>query len=199
MFVFLFKLLVHNCLQIDFPVQQDSSCFRSNWSFLFKKDCSKVCLNLLLISMFKFKDYISIQIICWYFCSNWLLTFLFKIECWYFCSIGLLLFLFKTDCWFFCSNWLLLFVLLFTFDIFVAIDCWYFCSKWYFCSNWLFINLFKLIVHFSNQIDWSIFCSKCLFMFLFKLIVRFLFKIGCWFFCSNWLLIYLFKLVVYFF
>ena len=68
-----------------------------------------ICLSKLIVDI-KFNDYISIQINCWYFCSNWLLTFLFKIECWYFCSTELLIFLFKTDCWFFSSNWLLMFV-----------------------------------------------------------------------------------------
>ena len=142
--------------------------------------------------MFKFNDYISIEINCWYFCSIWLFTFLFKIECWYFCSIEMLLILFKTDCWFFYLKWLLIFVFLFNFDIFVQIDCWHFSSKWYFCSNWLciicsnwsFIFLIKLINQFSVQ-------NACP-CFFFNL--RFLFKLIVLIFVHNWLLIFLIKI-----
>ena len=79
-------------------------------------------------------------------------------------------------------------------DIFVDIGC----SKVW--SNWLFICLFKLIVHFLNQIDRSYFCSNCLFIFVFKLTSLFK-RIGHIFvkndrlFVQKALLICLFKLI----
>ena len=144
MFVFLFKLFVHKSFQIEIPVQHDWSCFCSNWSFF----CSKRIVHM------------SVQIDCWFQCSNSMIIYPLKLIVDTFVQI---------DCWHFSSKW-------------------YFCSNWLciICSNWSFIFLIKLINQFSVQNACPCFFFNL--RFLFKLIVLifvhnwlliFLIKIDC--------------------
>ena len=150
--------------------------------FLFIIDCWYFCSNWLLKYLFKFFVYVSIQISCWYFCSNWLVIFFFKIDCWYFCSKRLLKILSYSIVLFVFSNsssktFLKMIVLIFV-------------QKWWliiffklnvdiFVQYWLLILLFKLFVDISVQIFFKVFI-----------------QLKFWCFCTNCLLLFLSEMVV---
>ena len=124
----LFKLFVDISFQIDNSVPIDCSKVYLNWLFIYSFELTVHIFNQNVFWLYFLKMIvgISFQNFCWFFCSNWLLTFLFTLTVCIFIEIIF---------WHFGSNWLLIYLLKLLFLLklinpkLVQNDCSCFCSN----------------------------------------------------------------------